>query len=148
MEQNLSEILLVEDSPGDAKLTIFALQSARVANPVVHLKDGDEALEYIFATGFYSKRSIENTPVIILLDLKMPKVNGIEVLKKIKSDVSTKSIPVIIFTSSQVENDAKICYHLGANSFVVKPLEYNKFEEIIKEISSYWLFINYFPSKG
>jgi two-component system response regulator len=147
MEQNLSEILLVEDSPGDARLTIFALQSAQVANPVVHLKDGDEALEYIFATGSFAKRSIVNTPIIILLDLKMPKVNGIEVLKRIKSDESTKNIPVIIFTSSQVENDAKICYHLGANSFVVKPFEYDKFEEIIKEISSYWLFINYFPPK-
>ncbi len=147
MVQNLSEILLVEDSPGDARLTIFALQSAQVANPIVHLKDGDEALEYIFASGAYAKRSLENTPVIILLDLKMPKVNGIEVLKKIKSDVTTKNIPVIVFTSSQIENDVKKCYCLGANSFIVKPLEYNKFEKTIKEISSYWLLINYFPPK-
>ena len=148
MEQNLSEILLVEDSPGDARLTTFALKNARVANPVVHLKDGDEALEYIFATGAYVKRNMENTPVIILLDLKMPKVNGIEVLEKIKSDENTKDIPIIIFTSSKVENDVKKCYHLGANSFVVKPFEYNKFEEIIQEISSYWLVINHLPQKG
>jgi two-component system, response regulator len=147
MEQKLSEIILVEDSPGDAKLTIFALQSAHVANPVVHLKDGDEAIEYIFATGSFEKRNVENTPAIILLDLKMPKVNGIDVLKKIKSDESTRNIPVIIFTSSQEENDARICYNLGANSFVVKPFEYNKFEEIIKEISSYWLLTNFFPHK-
>jgi len=148
MDHNLSEILLVEDSPGDARLTTFALKNAQVTNPVVHLKDGDEALEYIFTTGAYAKRNTENTPLIILLDLKMPKVNGIEVLKKIKSDESTKIIPVIIFTSSKDENDAKKCYRLGANSFVVKPLEYNKFEEIIKEISSYWLLINYVPPKG
>ncbi len=144
----MSEILLVEDSPGDARLTTFALKNARVANPVVHLKDGDIALDYVFATGAYSKRNMENTPVIILLDLKMPKVNGIEVLEKIKSDETTKDIPVIIFTSSKVENDVKKCYHLGANSFVVKPFEYNKFEEIIQEISSYWLVINHFPQKG
>jgi len=145
MEQNLSEILLVEDSPGDARLTTFALQSAEVANPIVHMKDGDEALDYIFATGAYSQRNKENTPVIILLDLKMPKVNGIEVLKKIKSEAITKNIPVIIFTSSQLTSEVRKCYSLGANSFVVKPYDFNKFEQIIKEISTYWLIINHFP---
>jgi len=145
MEKNLSEILLVEDSPGDAKLTIYALENAHVANRIIHLKDGDEALEYIFATGAYSHRNKENTPVIILLDLKMPKVNGIEVLKKIKSDENTKNVPIIIFTSSQLASDVIKCYSLGANSFVVKPYDYSKFEQIIKEISSYWLMINHFP---
>ena len=145
MEQNLSEILLVEDSPSDARLTIYALKNAQVANPIIHLKDGDEALEYIFATGAYSQRNKENTPVIILLDLKMPKVNGIEVLKKIKSDENTKNVPIIIFTSSQLASEVIKCYSLGANSFVVKPYDYSKFEQIIKEISSYWLMINHFP---
>jgi two-component system, response regulator len=143
MKTNTSEILLVEDNPSDATLTIIALKDAKVGDTIRHLKDGNEALEYIFATGAYAKRKIKNTPGMILLDLKMPRVDGKEVLQKLKVDDRTKNIPIIVFTSSQEDRDVNDCYHLGVNSYVVKPVEFNKFEEVIKEIGKYWLLINY-----
>jgi len=143
MKTYTSEILLVEDNPSDATLTIIALKDAKVGDAIRHLKDGDEALEYIFATGVYAKRKIRNTPGMVLLDLQMPKVNGKEVLQKLKVDDRTKNIPIIVFTSSQEDCDVNDCYHLGANSYVVKPVEFNKFEEVIKEIGIYWLSINH-----
>jgi len=143
MKINTSEIILVEDNPSDAKLTIIALKDAKVGETVKHLKDGDEALDYIFGTGAYAKRIIRSNPAVILLDLKMPKVNGIEVLQKLKLDRRTKNIPVIVFTSSQEDRDVNECYRLGVNSYVVKPVEFNKFEEVIMEIGKYWLLVNY-----
>ena len=143
MTTDTSEILLVEDNASDARLTIMALKDANVVNTIVHLKDGEEALDYIFAAGVYANRKIENTPRLILLDLKMPKVNGIEVLQKIKADERTKNIPVVMFTSSQEDPDVNECYRLGVNSYIVKPLEFDKFAQTIKEAGLYWLLINH-----
>ncbi|HXA01937.1 MAG TPA: response regulator, partial [Cytophagaceae bacterium] len=112
------EIILIEDNPDDAALAIRALKKQNLANKLIHLKDGAEALDFIYGRGAYSERSIINTPRVILLDLKMPKVNGLEVLEKLKSDMSTKHIPVVILTSSAEDPDIKECYKLGANSYI------------------------------
>ena len=122
------EILLVEDNMSDAELTIYALKKNRLANKLVHVKDGVEALDFIFAQGNYSDRNVENgQPKVILLDLKMPKVDGIEVLRKIKADERTKKIPVVILASSKEDPDIQVCYSLGANSYVVKPVDIESF---------------------
>ena len=142
---NIVEILLVEDNMGDAELTIRALKKNNLANHLVHLEDGQEALDYIFAEGNYSNRNIENTPKLILLDLKMPKINGIQVLQKIKSDDRTKKIPVIVLTSSKEDPDIEECYLLGANSYVVKPVQFEKFLAAVSEIGLYWLLLNQPP---
>ena len=144
MKTHASEILLVEDNPNDAELTIRALRQANVANPVVHVEDGEEALDYIFATGTYANRKIEDIPSLILLDLKIPKVNGLQVLQKIKSDERTKIIPVVAFTSSQEDPDVRECYRLGVNSYIVKPLEFDAFSKTIKDTGLYWFLINHF----
>ncbi len=136
------EILLVEDNPSDALMTTAALQKSNVVNKIVHLKDGAEALDYIFCEGAYQTRKMNN-PVFILLDLKMPKVNGIEVLEKLKADDRTKNIPVTVFTSSQEDPDVKKCYSLGVNSYVVKPLDFDSFNKIVSEIGLYWVLINH-----
>jgi len=145
MSKDVSEILLIEDNPNDARLTIMALKDANVGNPIVHLKDGEEALEYIFATGRYAERKMENMPRLILLDLKMPKVNGIEVLRKLKSEEMTKKIPIVVFTSSQEDPDVEECYRLGVNSYIVKPLEFDSFAKVVKETGLYWFLINHPP---
>ncbi len=142
---NIVEILLVEDNMGDAELTIRALRKNNLANHLVHLEDGQEALDYIFAEGNYSNRNIENTPKLILLDLKMPRINGIQVLQKIKSDDRTKKIPVIVLTSSKEDPDIEECYLLGANSYVVKPVQFEKFLAAVSEIGLYWLLLNQPP---
>jgi two-component system response regulator len=142
---NIVEILLVEDNMGDAELTIRALKKNNLANHLVHLEDGQEALDYIFAEGNYSNRNIENTPKLILLDLKMPRINGIQVLQKIKSDDRTKKIPVIVLTSSKEDPDIEECYLLGANSYVVKPVQFEKFLAAVSEIGLYWLLLNQPP---
>jgi two-component system response regulator len=136
------EILLVEDNPSDAKLTIRALQKNNLCNSVVHVSDGAEALEFIFAEGKYSDRSIENRPRIVLLDLKMPKVDGLEVLKMIKNDERTKNIPVIIMTSSKEDNDIKLAYTYGANSYVVKPVGFENFSKAVVDLGMYWMLVN------
>ena len=136
------EILIIEDNPGDAELTIRALKKSHVANHIVHLVDGAEALDFLFGTGEYSNRNIDNLPKLILLDLKMPKVDGLEVLRHLKSDVRTKMIPVVILTSSAKDPDIKKCYDLGANSYIVKPVEINNFVKTISEIGMYWLLID------
>jgi two-component system response regulator len=143
MEANKKEILLVEDSRSDAELTILSLKNANVSNPVILIKDGNEALEYIFANGKFEHREKDNIPAFIILDLKLPKVDGIEVLRTIKSSEFTKNIPVIIFTSSVVEADVKECYRVGANSYIVKPFELCKFEKVVKELALYWISINH-----
>ncbi|MFA6944868.1 MAG: response regulator [Pedobacter sp.] len=137
-----AEILLVEDNMSDAEMTIRALQKKNLTNKLIHLKDGAEALDFIFARGNYSERKIENSPKVILLDLKMPKVNGIEVLQKIKADERTKKIPVVVLTSSNEDPDIQECYRLGVNSYVVKPVQFEKFVQAVSELGLYWLVIN------
>ncbi len=140
------EILLVEDNPDDAEMTIRALKKNHLANTIIHLKDGAEALEFIFAEGKYASRAVENMPKAILLDLKMPKVNGIEVLQKIKTDERTRTVPVIVLTSSKEDPDIKECYRLGVNSYVVKPVQFEKFIKAVTELGLYWMIINQPPS--
>lgn len=142
-ENTLSEILLVEDNITDAKLAIVALHNASISNPVVNLRDGDEALEYIFQFKDVIKEELKKLPLAIILDLKMPKVNGKEVLRRVKLDDRTKDIPVIVFSSSQEESDVVECYNIGVNSYVVKPIEFDKFEDVVKEIGNYWLMVNH-----
>lgn len=144
-DKNFVEILLVEDSANDAELVLIALKDENLANNVVWLKDGAEALDFIFAEGAYSNRDIKNQPKIILLDLKMPKVGGIEVLKRIREDERTKNIPVAVMTSSKEERDIVDSYKLGVNSFIVKPVDFDKFTSCVKEIGFYWLLINQPP---
>lgn len=140
------EILLIEDNESDAELTIRILKKHHLANKLLHLKNGEEALDFLFARGLYSGRAIENGPKIILLDLKMPKVDGIEVLEKIKSDKRTKSIPVSVLTSSKEHPDIKKCYELGVNSYVVKPVEFDQFVKAITDLGMYWLILNQPPN--
>lgn len=139
---NALEILLVEDSMADAKLTIRALQKNNLSNNIVHLQDGAEALEFIFARGEYSGRNIEQTPKIILLDLNMPKVGGLEVLREIKADERTRRIPVIVMTSSKEDSDIISSYDLGVNSYVVKPIGFENFSKAVIELGMYWLLVN------
>jgi CheY-like chemotaxis protein len=141
------EILLVEDNDDDAKLTTLALEKNKLNKNLVRLKNGEEALDFIFASGkFVETRSISFPPKLILLDIRMPKVNGIEVLQKIKCAPLTKAIPVIILTSSKEDPDIQKCYNLGANSYVVKPIDYEKFNTTINDIAYYWLKVNQPPS--
>jgi two-component system, response regulator len=139
------EILLVEDSPSDAKLTIRALQKNNLCNSIVHLPDGSEALDFIFARGKYSERKIEHKPKMILLDLNMPKVGGLEVLREIKSDPRTRSIPVIVMTSSKEDSDIVTSYDLGVNSYVVKPVGFDNFSKAVAELGMYWILVNQEP---
>lgn len=138
-------ILLVEDSSSDAEMTINALNSNNLVNKILLVKDGSAALDFIFAEGEYSKRSIEDRPKIILLDLKLPKVNGIEILERIRSDERTKTIPVVILTSSKEDPDIKKCYDLGVNSYVVKPVEFDEFQKAISNLGLYWMIVNHPP---
>jgi len=142
MNYNNIEILFVEDSMDDATLTIRALKKSGLTNRLHHVKDGAEALDFICGKGEYSERNTLENPKLILLDLKMPKVSGIEVLASIKSDPSTNGIPVVILTSSKEDPDVKRCYTLGANSYIVKPVESENFFQAIKELGLYWMILN------
>ena len=139
------EILLVEDNASDAEMTIHALKQNNLANKLLHVRDGAAALDFIFAKGAFVDRQINNKPKVILLDLKMPKVNGIEVLQKIREDDRTKTIPVVVLTSSKEDPDIKKCYDLGVNSYVVKPVEFDQFQRAISEVGLYWLIVNQQP---
>ncbi len=143
--KNKVEILLVEDNMHDAELAIRALKKSNLVNNLVHLKDGAEALDFIFAEGNYKDRSMENTPRVILLDLKMPKVSGIEVIKKLKSDERTRKIPIVVLTSSKEDPDIKTCYELGVNSYVVKPVDFEAFVKAVNELGLYWMLLNQPP---
>ena len=145
MEYARVEILLVEDNPNDVKLTIRALKKHNLVNEIQVVNDGAEALDYIFCTNKYAGRNIEEYPKVIFLDLKLPKVNGLEVLEKIKSDDRTRHIPVVIVTSSAEDSDLRKCYQLGANSFIVKPVDFNSFMESILKLGFYWLLLNRTP---
>ncbi len=143
---NEVEILLVEDNPNDVELTLRALKKHNLANSVHVAKDGAEALDYIFASGAYEGRDIGKTPKVILLDLKLPKVAGLEVLREVKADERTKTIPVVVLTSSREEKDMVESYKLGVNSYIVKPVDFNKFVDAVGDLGLYWLLINEVPS--
>ena len=143
---NKVEILLVEDNDNDAELALRALKKNNIVNNIIHLKDGPEAIDYVFSKGEFEGRGIENTPKIILLDLKLPKLTGLEVLKAIKSDERTKMIPVIMLTSSKEEPDIEKAYLLGANSYIVKPVEFDRFIDAMKNVGYYWMLINQSPN--
>jgi two-component system response regulator len=136
------EILLVEDNPSDAEMAIRALQRGDARKKLIHLSDGEEALNFIFCQDDFSARDFNMKPKVILLDLKMPRVDGIEVLKKIKSDPRTQTIPVVMLTSSKEDSDIKECYKLGANSYVVKPMEFEEFNKTVYELGIYWVSLN------
>ena len=135
------EILLVEDSPQDMELTLDVLQGENLANKIHVVRDGEEALDFLFCRGSFAERA-GRPPKLILLDLKLPKVDGLEVLRAIKNDLRTKVIPVVIMTSSKEEQDMVRSYHLGANSYVQKPLDFDQFRATIKQLGFYWLVVN------
>lgn len=148
MDKNIVEILFVEDDPYDAELTIRQLKKSNLTNNLVHVRDGEAALDFLFATGpFAERRHNSCAPKLILLDIQMPKINGIEVLQKIRADERTKKIPVVMLTSSNQDPDIHKCYQLGANSYIVKPVEFEKLAEAIKTIGFYWLLLNQAPVK-
>lgn len=136
------EILIVEDNPSDAELTVRALKKNNLANNMFVVEDGQEAIDFLFCKGKYSDRNIENPPKIILLDLKLPKISGLEVLRMIKNDPRTADIPVVVVTSSQEEPDIKEAYKLNVNSYVVKPVNFVQFVEAMSTLGMYWLLIN------
>jgi two-component system, response regulator len=136
------EVLLVEDNPTDAELCMLALQERKLANKLVWVKDGAEALDFIFGTGEYAGRDCENIPKVILLDLRLPKVDGLEVLRRIKADERTRKIPVVIMTSSKEDRDVVASYELGANSFISKPVDFDEFSKVVAELGMYWLLVN------
>lgn len=139
------EILLVEDNPDDAGLAIRALKKQNLANNLYHLSDGAEALDFIFAKGKYAERKVEDKPKVILLDIKMPKVDGLQVLKAIREDERTKYIPVVMMTSSKEERDIIESYKLGTNSYIVKPVDFDNFSKAVVELGFYWLLLNQTP---
>jgi CheY-like chemotaxis protein len=140
--QRNSDILLVEDNRNDAELALRALAKARVANDIHVVRDGAEALEFLFGEGAYAGRAGSPLPRVVLLDLKLPKVDGLEVLRRVKGDERTKLVPVVVLTSSREESDLVASYHLGANSYIVKPVDSDKFFEAVHEIGLYWLLLN------
>jgi len=140
-----AEILLVEDNPNDVELTLRALQKQNLASKVFVVKDGAEALDFMYATGVYAQRKIDNLPKVVLLDLKLPKVDGIEVLRKIKSDPRTKNTPVVMLTSSQEDRDVLETYRLGVNSYIVKPVDFSNFVHAVSEMGIYWGTLNKVP---
>jgi two-component system, response regulator len=145
MEYNEVEILLVEDNQTDAELTIRALKKHNLGNKLVWVKDGAEALDYLFARGNYSARDINHSPKVVLLDLRLPKVDGLEVLKTMRSADETRLIPVVILTSSKEDRDIVESYKLGVNSFISKPVEFEEFLNTVSELGLYWLLLNKSP---
>jgi two-component system, response regulator len=140
------DILLVEDNPTDAELCIRSLRKHNLANELLWVKDGAEALDFLFAAGVYANRDTSNQPKVILLDLKMPKVDGLEVIKKVRSDGFTKLIPIVVLTSSQDAPDILESYKLGANAFVSKPVEFDEFARAVAGLGLFWLIINKAPT--
>lgn len=146
MSMDSIEILLVEDNPNDEELTLYALKKNNITNRIQVVRDGAEALEYLFCTGTYAHRQINDTPKVVLLDLKLPKVDGLEVLEKIKADVRTRKIPVVMLTSSREERDIVESYQLGVNSYIVKPVDFEQFSEAVRQLGLYWMLLNQTPS--
>jgi two-component system, response regulator len=139
------EILLVEDNPDDVELTLHALRKENLANCIHVARDGEEALQFLFCSGIHAGRSFEQPPKLVLLDLKLPKVDGMQVLMRLKADPRTKAIPVVILTSSKEERDLVKGYGLGVNSYIQKPVDFEQFRETIKNVGLYWLVINQLP---
>ena len=140
------EILLVEDNPADVKLALHAFKTHHLANHVHVARDGAEALEFIFCTGRYVDRRVEDHPKVILLDLKLPLVDGLEVLRQIKADPRTQMIPVVVMTSSKQERDIVESYQLGVNSYIVKPVDFDQFTDAVRHLGYYWLLLNQPPA--
>ena len=145
MDNNVVEILMVEDTEADAELAIRALRKRGLANHLVWVKDGAEALDFIFAEGEHTGRNLANGPKVMLLDLRLPKVSGVEVLRRVKADDRTKRIPVVVLTSSKEDVDLDECYKLGVNSYITKPVEFDEFTKVVGEMGLYWLLINKLP---
>lgn len=141
-EMDMIEILLVEDSSEDAEITLRAFKKQNLANKVHVVEDGEQALNYIFARDTYDGRDFNNKPKVILLDLKLPKVSGLEVLRSIREDERTKQIPVVVLTSSQEEKDITESYKLGVNSYITKPVDFKQFLDTVSELGMYWLLLN------
>jgi two-component system response regulator len=142
MDNEAVEILLVDDNLNDVELMIRALKKINLANKVVHLKDGVEGIDFLFGKGKYSSRNINNKPKVVLLDLKMPRMDGLEVLEKVKANEHTKSIPIVILTSSKEDPDVRRAYELGVSSYIVKPVDFNNFSKAVAELGFYWLLLN------
>jgi len=142
MENNIFEILLIEDNPNDAELTLRSLKKNNIANKILVIPDGAEALDYFFAKGKYKGRNMNITPKLVILDLKLPKVDGLEILRQVKSDEHLRVIPIVVLTSSKEENDVVKSYKLGANSYIVKPVDFQKFADSIRDLGLYWLLLN------
>ncbi len=139
------EILLVEDNPSDVELTIRALKKRGLANNLLSVEDGAEALDYLFARGKYEGRNIGDTPKVVLLDLQLPKIDGLDVLRTLRADERTKTIPVVVLTSSKDYPDIETAYSLGVNSYVVKPIQFDDFVEAVGSLGLYWLLVNHPP---
>ncbi len=140
------EILLVEDNPQEAELTIRALKKRTLANHFVHVHDGQEAIDFLFGRGAYEGRDVQKMPKVILLDLKLPKLDGIDVLRMLRADGRTKVVPVVVLTSSREDRDVIEAYQLGANSYIVKPVDFENFLEVVSNMIAYWLLLNELPS--
>ena len=147
MANDLIEILLVEDNPHDVELTLHELERNNLANSIHVVRDGAEALEFIFCTGAYAHRLIDDGPRVILLDLKLPKVDGLEVLRRVKGDPRTKTIPVVVLTSSREERDVVESYELGVNSYIVKPVDFDQFSRAVRDLGLYWALLNEPPTR-
>jgi CheY-like chemotaxis protein len=148
LNNDIVEILLVEDNPPDAELTIRTLKKNNLSNNLVWVKDGAEAIDFLFGQGKYSDRQTSIKPRVILLDLRLPKVDGLEVLKRIKNDERTKCIPVVVLTSSKEDRDIAESYEYGVNSFITKPVGFDSFVKVISELGMYWLLVNHAPENG
>jgi two-component system, response regulator len=145
-QTEIVEILLVEDNPQDLQLALRALTKAKLTNHIEVVRDGAEALEFVFGEGAYAGRKLENGPKVILLDLKLPKVDGLEVLKRIKGDERTKAIPVVMLTSSKEQSDLVESYRLGVNSYIVKPVNFERFAQAVQDLGMYWVLLNQSPN--
>jgi CheY-like chemotaxis protein len=141
-------ILLVEDNPDDEALTMRALKASKLANEIVITRDGNEALEFMFGTGKYEGRDVSYTPAVVLLDLKLPKLSGLEVLERLRADPRTKLVPVVVLTSSSEDEDMLRSYQLGANSYVRKPVVFGKFADAVSQLGLYWVLLNQLPPKN
>jgi two-component system, response regulator len=139
------QILLVEDNPSDAELTLHALRKSKLVNHILHVQDGAEALDFLFCRGEYADRTAEMRPLLVLLDLKLPKVDGLQVLAEVKSNPRTKAIPVVLLTSSNEEQDRATGYKLGVNSYIQKPVNFADFQEVVLKLGMYWLILNSKP---
>jgi CheY-like chemotaxis protein len=145
-QEGAVDILLVEDNPFDAELALVALKENRLANRVLHVEDGEEALDFLFCRGRFASRERRQPPKVVLLDLKLPKVGGLEVLRQLKADPDLRTVPIVVLTSSREDRDVVESYRLGVNSYIVKPVEFEKFSSSVRDLGVYWLLLNQAPA--